>query len=53
MSNTPYHNKGLGWAFLIIIIMMVGMPIFVSAIAYPDKCKQSPLIPCLGVNVKE
>jgi len=48
-SNEPYHNKGLGWAFLIIIIMMVGMPILGSAIAYPDNCKQSILLPCLGL----
>ena len=43
-------TKGLGWAFLIIIIGMVGMPILGSAIAYPDNCKQSILIPCLGLE---
>ncbi len=42
--------KGLGWAFLIIIIGMVGMPILGSAIAYPDNCKQSILIPCIGLQ---
>jgi hypothetical protein len=54
MSEEPHHNycttKGLGWAFLIIIIGMVGMPILGSAIAYPDNCKQSILIPCLGLG---
>lgn len=48
------HNycttKGLGWAFLIIIIVMVGIPILGSAIAYPDNCKQSILLPCLGLS---
>ena len=48
--NEPYHNKGVGLAFLIIIIGMVGMPILGSAIAYPDQCKQSILIPCLGLE---
>ena len=48
--NEPYHNKGLGWAFLIIIISMVGIPILGSAIAYPDNCKQSILLPCLGLE---
>ena len=43
-------TKGLGWAFLIIIIGMVGLPILGSAIAYPDNCKQSILIPCLGLS---
>jgi hypothetical protein len=43
-------TKGLGWAVLIIIIGMVGMPILGSAIAYPDNCKQSILIPCLGLS---
>ncbi len=43
-------TKGLGWAFLIIIILMVGLPILGSAIAYPDNCKQSILIPCLGLK---
>ena len=43
-------TKGLGWAFLIIAIGMVGMPILGSSIAYPDKCKQTPLIICLGLE---
>jgi|TARA_B100001093_G_scaffold142654_1_gene135110 hypothetical protein len=43
-------TKGLGWAVLIIVIGMVGMPILGSAIAYPDNCKQSILIPCLGLE---
>ena len=43
-------TKGLGWAFLLIAIMMVGLPILGSAIAYPDQCKQSVLIPCLGLQ---
>ena len=43
-------TKGLGWAFLIIIIGMVGLPILGAAIAYPDNCKQSILIPCIGLE---
>jgi hypothetical protein len=43
-------TKGLGWAFLIITFMMVGLPIIGSAIAYPDNCKQSVLIPCIGLE---
>lgn len=43
-------TKGLGWAFLIITIMMVGLPIIGAAIAWPDTCKQSIAIPCLGLE---
>ena len=42
--------KGLGWAILIITFMMVGLPVIGSAIAYPDNCKQSILIPCIGLE---
>jgi hypothetical protein len=37
-------------SFIIISFFMVGMPVVVSAIAYPDNCKQSILIPCLGLD---
>ena len=50
MSENYCTTKGLGWAFLIIIFVMVGLPILGSAIAYPDQCKQSILIPCLEVE---
>ena len=50
MSENYCTTKGLGWAFLIIIIGMAGLPILGSAIAYPDNCKQSILIPCLGLE---
>ena len=40
--------NGLFLSFVLIIIMMVGMPILWSAIAYPDNYKQAVLIPCLG-----
>ena len=50
MSENYCTTKGLGWAFLIIIFVMVGLPILGSAIAYPDNCKQSILIPCLGLE---
>ena len=43
-------TKGLGWAMLIITFLMVGLPIIGSAIAYPDNCKQSILIPCIGLE---
>jgi len=29
---------------------MVGLPILGSAIAYPENCKQSILIPCIGLE---
>jgi len=50
MSENYCTNRGLGWAFLIIIFVMVGFPILGSAIAYPDNCKQSILLPCLGLE---
>ncbi|MDA9993216.1 hypothetical protein N9E09_00955 [bacterium] len=37
-------------SFIIISFFMLGMPIIVSAIAYPDNCKQSILIPCLEID---
>lgn len=43
-------TKGLGWAMLVITIFMVGAPVLASAIAYPDNCKQSIIIPCLGLE---
>ena len=43
-------TKGLGWAFIILAIGMVGLPILGSAIAYPDMCKQAVLLPCLGLE---
>lgn len=37
--------KGLGWAFLIITIFMVGVPI---AFADQKYCKQSIILPCFS-----
>jgi len=42
--------KGLTLSFAIITFLMVGVPILGAAIAYPDNCKQSVLIPCLGLE---
>ncbi len=42
--------NGLFLSFVLITIIMIGLPILGSAIAYPDNCKQSLLIPCLGYN---
>jgi hypothetical protein len=28
--NEPYHNKGVGWAFLIIAFMMLGVPLIIG-----------------------
>ena len=50
MSENYSTTRGLGWAVLIIVFCMVGLPILGSAIAYPDQCKQSILIPCLGLE---
>ena len=29
-SNEPYHNKGVGLAFLIIAFTMIGLPIIIG-----------------------
>ena len=42
--------KGLFLSFVLITIMMVGIPILGAAIAWPDNCKQSIIIPCLGLE---
>ena len=42
--------NGLALSFAIITFLMVGLPILGSAIAYPDNCEQSILIPCLGLE---
>jgi hypothetical protein len=30
MSNEPYHNKGVGLAFIIIALMMIGVPVAIG-----------------------
>ena len=50
MSENYCTTRGLGLAFFIIIFVMAGLPILGTAIAYPDQCKQSILIPCLEVE---
>ena len=42
--------KGLALSFAIITFLMVGVPILGAAIAYPDNCEQSVLIPCIGLE---
>ena len=41
--------KGLALSFAIITFLMVGVPILGAAIAWPDNCKQSIIIPCIGI----
>ena len=55
MSNTPYHNKGLGWAILIITFFVVCVPwgmtyIMVGHDDYARYCKMTPVLPCFGVG---
>ena len=50
MSENYCTTKGLGLAFLIILFVMAGLPILGTAIAYPDQCKQSILVPCIGLE---
>ena len=42
--------NGLFLSFLLIIFLMVGIPILSAAIAWPDNCSQSIIIPCLGLG---
>lgn len=47
--------KGLGWAFLIIIFLMVGVPLLMNlAIVGPEdyarQCKMSVITPCFGLG---
>jgi len=37
-------------SFIIITFFMVGLPILGAAIAYPDNCQQSIIIPCMGLE---
>ncbi len=55
MSNQQYHNKGLGWAFLICAFFIVVVP-WMSTYAlvghndYARHCKMTPLLPCFGIG---
>jgi len=42
--------NGLFLSFVLITIMMVVIPILGAAIAWPDNCEQSIIIPCLGLE---
>ena len=50
MSKLNKDFMYLSVAFLIITIGMVGIPILGAAIAWPDNCEQSIIIPCLGLE---
>lgn len=43
-------TKGLGWAFLICVFMILGVPIIMMMLTVPDYfgayCKGTPLLPC-------
>tara|TARA_B100000767_G_scaffold237526_1_gene231782 strand:- start:43 stop:213 length:171 start_codon:yes stop_codon:yes gene_type:complete len=54
MSENYCTTKGLGWAFLIILTVMVGVPIATTYVGvghddYTRYCKQTPLLPCFGM----
>jgi len=47
-------TKGLGWAFLLIILTLTVLPIVITMLllgvdSYVDNCEQSILMPCLGL----
>jgi hypothetical protein len=47
-------TKGLGWAFLVIILTLTALPIAVTIMmlgvdSYAGNCEQSILMPCLGL----
>ena len=50
MSKLNKDFKYLSVAFILITIGMVGIPILGAAIAWPDNCAQSIIIPCLGLE---
>ena len=55
LMNRQYHNKGLGWAFLIVTILIVAVPwgITYAMVGHDDyarHCKMTPLLPCFGVG---
>ena len=55
MSENYCTTKGLGWAFLIILFVMTGVPIattyaMVGPEDYARYCNMTPLLPCFGAN---
>ena len=47
-------TKGLGWAFLVIILTLTALPIVITILmlgldSYTDNCAQSILMPCFGL----
>jgi hypothetical protein len=55
MSENYCTTRGLGWAFLIILFVMVGVPIastyaMVGSEDYIRYCNMTPLLPCFGAN---
>ena len=53
MSQNYCTTKGLGWAFLICVFMILGVPIIMMMLTVPDYlgtyCKGTPLVPCFGM----
>jgi hypothetical protein len=48
-------TKGLGWAFLIIIMMFTVLPIGITILtlgvdSYADNCAQAIHMPCMGLK---
>ena len=55
MSENYCTTKGLGWAFLIILFVMAGVPIattyaMVGHEEYARYCNMTPLLPCFGIG---
>jgi hypothetical protein len=57
MSENYCTTKGLGWAVLIIVLMLTAVPVLMTlAMVGPDDyaryCKPAIHLPCLGIGSK-
>ena len=55
MSDNYCTTKGLGWAFLILFIMILGVPMAITYLSVGHKeygryCKMTPILFCFGVK---
>ena len=54
MSENYCDTKHLGWAFLIVAFMILGVPIIMMMLTVPNYfesyCGQTILLPCFGIS---
>tara|TARA_B100000674_G_C37874390_1_gene931200 strand:+ start:416 stop:586 length:171 start_codon:yes stop_codon:yes gene_type:complete len=55
MSTNYCTTKGLGWAFLILFVMILGVPMAITYLSvghkeYARYCKMTPILFCFGVT---